>query len=847
MVAEGETAILVKYELEGQLYAPDGVTVITEKSNSVKKIKVKTLNASTDLDALAAEIVEKCKLIHHSKTSHVRDLLAKLRDRDAPDARVEAARAAKAQATARARATSDARASDASRRSSSSTAPSPSSSRRSSGGWGEAARERGRRSSRGGSTGVGSSSTPGDWLGEFASGGVDVVAEEMERLRVREEERMLAEAEEEGAFDAHASVPVHLPQCKAHIQDMDDYLERLYDEDMAVKVDATLHVAALARRAENLDALAEHPTLPQTLARVLREDGRRSVDLATNIVSVFFALSNFSQYHPLISQNQLGDMTMRVIDLEIKRTEDRRLSVREMDEPLDEFAARRLATAERKQDRLLYVCFYMLLNLSEDPSVERKMKKRNISAYLCKMLERRSVDLLVLSVTFLKKLSIYRENKDAMKEANVVDKLARFVPGPDVLLLVTLRLLLNLSFDEDLRAKMVARNLVPRVVELMKNPHFQHVSMALLYHLSMDDAVKSMLAHTDAAPVVLDFLLQVEDLHAAPELIALAVNLTHDDRCAAAICETFAEGGGRERGFDLLVRRALRLRDPLAFKVIRNLSERGDRVKAKFAPYLPEMIRALKEEEPGSDLMVEVLGTLGNLHCPSLDMTETCVEHGLLEYAAILLSPGEVDDDVALEAVVFVGSVVSEANARLVVDAGLVESIYALMREKKDDDEFVLQIAHAFRKMLRCGATRDALVRSTQAVFYLVDLLQDVNEAVRGTADAALDAVMDADEELAVQIRRLKFEAHNAEWLDAVDRDLGVDGSIPGARDEATEGGLGGGGRYHHDAEGAYSDGDDDSPTLGVRAPGFVYDDPARFYEEGARDERGGEYGGEYY
>ena len=87
VVAEGETAILVKYELEGQLYAPDGVTVITEKSNSVKKIKVKTLNASTDLDALAAEIVEKCKLIHHSKTSHVRDLLAKLRDRDAPDAR----------------------------------------------------------------------------------------------------------------------------------------------------------------------------------------------------------------------------------------------------------------------------------------------------------------------------------------------------------------------------------------------------------------------------------------------------------------------------------------------------------------------------------------------------------------------------------------------------------------------------------------------------------------------------------------------------------------------------------------------------------------------------------------
>ena len=91
---------------------------------------------------------------------------------------------------------------------------------------------------------------------------------------------------------------------------------------------------------------------------------------------------------------------------------------------------------------------------------ERKMKKRNITVYLVKMLERRSVDLLVLCVTFLKKLSIYRENKDKMLECNIIDKLARFVPGQDVLLLVTLRLLLNLSFDPTLRQQMVDRSMV---------------------------------------------------------------------------------------------------------------------------------------------------------------------------------------------------------------------------------------------------------------------------------------------------------------------------------------------------------------------------------------------------
>lgn len=68
----------------------------------------------------------------------------------------------------------------------------------------------------------------------------------------------------------------------------------------------------------------------------------------------------------------------------------------------------------QKQDRLLYLCFYMLLNLAEDVAVERKMKKKNIVAHLVKMLDRSNVELLILAVTFLKKLSIYKENKDAM-------------------------------------------------------------------------------------------------------------------------------------------------------------------------------------------------------------------------------------------------------------------------------------------------------------------------------------------------------------------------------------------------------------------------------------------------
>jgi hypothetical protein len=55
------------------------------------------------------------------------------------------------------------------------------------------------------------------------------------------------------------------------------------------------------------------------IARVLREDGRRSMELVTNIIYIFFCFSNFSEFHPVITANKLGDMCLRITDQELAR------------------------------------------------------------------------------------------------------------------------------------------------------------------------------------------------------------------------------------------------------------------------------------------------------------------------------------------------------------------------------------------------------------------------------------------------------------------------------------------------------------------------------------------------
>ncbi len=58
--------------------------------------------------------------------------------------------------------------------------------------------------------------------------------------------------------------------------------------------------------------------------------------------------------------------------------------------------------------------FHLLLNLAEDLNIEVKMIKRDIVKYLINMLDRSTPELLILVVTFLKKLSIFQENKNIM-------------------------------------------------------------------------------------------------------------------------------------------------------------------------------------------------------------------------------------------------------------------------------------------------------------------------------------------------------------------------------------------------------------------------------------------------
>uniref|UniRef100_A0A8C5WHH6 Kinesin associated protein 3 n=1 Tax=Leptobrachium leishanense TaxID=445787 RepID=A0A8C5WHH6_9ANUR len=595
-VHPSEKALIVHYEVEATILGELGDPMLGERKGCQKIIRLKSLNANTDISSLARKVVEECKLIHPSKLAEVEQLLYYLQNR-------------------------------------------------------------------------------------------------RDGLSSKEKKEKSAKPKDPPPFEGMEIDEV------ANINDMDEYIELLY-EDIADKVRGSALILQLARNPDNLEELLHNETALGALARVLREDWKQSVELATNIIYIFFCFSSFSQFHGLITHYKIGALCMNIIDHELKRhelwQEELSKKKRAVDEDLENQTMKREyeKTYKKyqgllvKQEQLLRVALYLLLNLAEDTRTELKMRNKNIVHMLVKALDRDNFELLILVVSFLKKLSIFLENKNDMAEMNIIEKLSKMVPCEhEDLLNITLRLILNLSFDTGLRNKMVQVGLLPKLTVLLDNENYKQIVMCILYHISMDDRFKSMFAYTDCIPQ--DYV--------------------------------------------------------------------GD---------LAAQITNHEEEE----FVIECLGTLANLTIGDLDWELVLKEYNLVPYLKDKLKPGSAEDDLVLEVVIMIGTVsMDDSCAALLAKSGIIPALIELLNAQQEDDEFVCQIVYVFYQMVFHQATRDVIIKETQAPAYLIDLMHDKNSEIRKVCDNTLDIIAEYDEEWAKKIQSEKFRWHNSQWLEMVE------------------------------------------------------------------------------
>jgi hypothetical protein len=199
----------------------------------------------------------------------------------------------------------------------------------------------------------------------------------------------------------------------------------------------------------------------------------------------------------------------------------------------------------------------------------------------------------------------------------------RFVPcSSQALVVATLRLLFNLSFDDEVRARMLNAGMCSKLVSLLKSPPLRARTLKLLYQLSVEDRCKAMFAFTDGIPLLVGMIINFPQDTLATELAALAVNMTLTDRnCEAMVAN---------RGLNHMIDRLATTRDPLLFKIIRNISlwthniqqemddqDMGYRYRGLWSPHIKVLLEIVYSTDDHETLIEVYSNTATHTSSPS--------------------------------------------------------------------------------------------------------------------------------------------------------------------------------------------------------------------------------------
>lgn len=459
-----------------------------------------------------------------------------------------------------------------------------------------------------------------------------------------------------------------------NIANLGDYLESLYEDDLRAKARGMGAICKLSQKIGDLQTLADNDQLMSSAARNLKDDFKHSHEVTMGAMGFFERCSRYRSMHALLASKKVGAITLEILAYEIQRFNHRLDKVKALGEPSSgggggggggfeserrrKREVRHAAAYFAKQDELLVLCVRTLLNLSQQPAVERKMCKRSIVAHLVAVMRRHvelqlgadsaklrrvltgdspRAHLLLATLIFVLKLSLVESCKDDLCAANAVRALVAIVDGtareeeeiadssesekskkakrdtggdlydggpihgpaspthatPVGIAITAMKALLNVSFGVEIRVQMRQAKLTATLVNRLKSPPFRDLSLRLMYQLSRDNEGMALFASAeDCAPLLLQLVEHYPEPMLPQQLYGLLVNLALHPQNAALLArgaggESSAgkRGGGRRAGrssrssssdkgsgLRMLVRRAVKTRDPMLVKVLHSLA-----------------------------------------------------------------------------------------------------------------------------------------------------------------------------------------------------------------------------------------------------------------------------------
>eukprot|EP01018_Ginkgo_biloba_P003721 Gb_05380 [translate_table: standard] len=266
--------------------------------------------------------------------------------------------------------------------------------------------------------------------------------------------------------------------------------------------------------------------------------------------------------------------------------------------------------------------------------------------------------------------------------------------------------------------------------------------LGIMYNLSIDLDSRSQMAETQIFSLSLQLLLAENAQDVTGCLLPLLVNLTALPEATKLLY--------RSDELETFFTQALKVCQPLFFKIIRNVSE-VEGIKQQLLSILPSLVKLLPHCEPC--IQVEIMGVLHNMvhtnsNCNMLnnDSNGNLVDDDFLLYLSNYFSMKNAEDDIVLEMIMFIAGCCTHQTALGIVNAGIC--------------------MHAFKQFLLFEPTRvELLGYCEKGMMCIVVFSKDTIKLIATLADDILDIISEVDQNWLQKIRRWRFDMHNPTWI----------------------------------------------------------------------------------
>ena len=414
----------------------------------------------------------------------------------------------------------------------------------------------------------------------------------------------------------------------------------------------------------------------------------------------------------------------------------------------------------QRQEEILLISVYLLLHISENKNIEMKMLKKGLIPSLISLLDGFNLELLITSVCFLKKLSIFTENKDRMLKHSIVSRLQRIISF-DYLPLkqIAWSLIFNLSFDPDTQENSLPIFFPNFGIFDFFDSHEISKLFGILYHVSIHPRSYNFFQNSEAILFFKSMIQRFNDEIIDLKFVALLINLLQSFEISKSLLDC--------PNLKVILNRSFDLNDPLLLKIVNtglNHSEFDHTLLLPFIHFLLNHLHLLSSET----ILLEIYKILNCISSFSSKLIQPLIHPNLIILLVRQIKYFKhMEEDLLLEIIIFIGILaIDQFLASMFIQNGLIYIITVIFREKQVDDEIVMQIIYILYVLLFHPMTRKTIYSESFILVYLSEVFNDDNQLVSSYCEDTLNLIIEQDISFSNDILHDRFNWHNLRWLE---------------------------------------------------------------------------------